>query len=1070
MKCIFMFLLTALLLTTPQASGQLLLQEDFLTPTTDITTTTGWSTVTGVGSTVAPPYIVVNAGSGLQYPNYIESGTGNSAYCVGTGQDAQVAFTSTALTGSYYLAFMVKIDSVSSTGDYFWMVRNSSNHNRWRGWVKRSADGEDSCYFGVSKGTSAGGIYSTKKFKMSGTTHLLVAKYDFNTAGANDALMTLWIDPPASSFGKVEPTSSAVFGPIQGDVSTADFIAPGMNRLALIQNTAGVSPTLWIGGIRFATDWKTVLPPSPLYFNFSGSGDPADVNNWGANLDGTGAHPSDFAADNQWYLMRNPSPSIPRNMLFSGVWIITGTGSKLIVGSGVNFQISAAGYMNGTVDVSSGASLTLQAGDNLLWPQFGTNAGTVNFDNAAGFTLTGSQVLPSGAGDYVLKTGDLNVGSFTLTTKGRLNPNGRKITGTGTFVLDSAGTLIINSVDGISTSGATGDIQTGTRIYSKYGSYQYAGSANQVTGTGIPDTVLNLTLNMANSKLTTTLSKSLVATSNLSLTSGKCVLGNYNLNFNNPGGYSDSSYVITNGTGALIRPISSTSAKTMPVGSAIEFRKIALTFETTPATIRNVGFQFVAGDTASVGFPKGITYRYKGGYWKITSDTATNPTYKLDVTVPLGFVTDTTSLRVLWRSGSTSAWDTVGGAGLYLAGVQSQAGIDKFGQFALGVGAAAPPPPPGKRYQSEVFSSYQIQSSIQYGTADTKQLLDLYTGTGDVLTNRPLVVFVPGGGFKGVNAPGGFSDILCGGLAKSGYAVAYIKYYRTNSSIPTDSVHFETMLKALQDVKAAVRFLRKNGKAYGIDTSQIFVTGSSAGSITALHLAYLDSSEVPKNYVNWSNIGGTFDGPDRGTPGVSSRISAVISNWGAIGDTAWMKNSKIPVYNVHGTIDSTVFYDAIPADGPFKYSGKYVYAAAQKNGITTGLRVFYNTGHTLDNNAAKQDSAYKDARAWLYDAVKITGVEEKATSLIPSEFALHQNYPNPFNPATTIMYDLPKISKVSLIVYNLLGQEVARLVDNMQQAGTYKVTFDASRLASGVYFYRLVTQNQTAIRKMLMLK
>ena len=88
----------------------------------------------------------------------------------------------------------------------------------------------------------------------------------------------------------------------------------------------------------------------------------------------------------------------------------------------------------------------------------------------------------------------------------------------------------------------------------------------------------------------------------------------------------------------------------------------------------------------------------------------------------------------------------------------------------------------------------------------------------------------------------------------------------------------------------------------------------------------------------------------------------------------------------------------------------------------------------------------------------------------PLAFDLRQNYPNPFNPTTTIVYQLPKASKVSLKIYNILGKEVAELVNAEQNPGTYKVSFNGNDLASGVYFYRLIADDFIAGEKMILLK
>jgi len=97
-----------------------------------------------------------------------------------------------------------------------------------------------------------------------------------------------------------------------------------------------------------------------------------------------------------------------------------------------------------------------------------------------------------------------------------------------------------------------------------------------------------------------------------------------------------------------------------------------------------------------------------------------------------------------------------------------------------------------------------------------------------------------------------------------------------------------------------------------------------------------------------------------------------------------------------------------------------------------------------------------------------TKVEQ--TSSIAKSYQLYQNYPNPFNPATVIEYDLPKQSKVTITVYDLLGREVATLLDERQSAGSYKVTFDGSKLASGFYVVRMIAGSYTKSQKMLLMK
>jgi len=107
---------------------------------------------------------------------------------------------------------------------------------------------------------------------------------------------------------------------------------------------------------------------------------------------------------------------------------------------------------------------------------------------------------------------------------------------------------------------------------------------------------------------------------------------------------------------------------------------------------------------------------------------------------------------------------------------------------------------------------------------------------------------------------------------------------------------------------------------------------------------------------------------------------------------------------------------------------------------------------------------------------QIVSVDGQGIAIEPKEFVLLQNFPNPFNPTTTIRYGLPVTSNVKITVYDMLGREIAMLVDGMQHANNYSIQWNASHLSSGVYFYRIDaksvdgTKNFTSVKELLLLK
>ncbi|MFQ6604318.1 MAG: T9SS type A sorting domain-containing protein [Fidelibacterota bacterium] len=146
-------------------------------------------------------------------------------------------------------------------------------------------------------------------------------------------------------------------------------------------------------------------------------------------------------------------------------------------------------------------------------------------------------------------------------------------------------------------------------------------------------------------------------------------------------------------------------------------------------------------------------------------------------------------------------------------------------------------------------------------------------------------------------------------------------------------------------------------------------------------------------------------------------------------------------------------------------SGPFNFAAGDSNEVIFAMISIVDTSY--ENALVRLENQALWLRTW-WDTHWNVGTGNAIT--LPSGFNLHQNYPNPFNPVTTIRYELPEQTSVKLAIYDILGQEVAVLVDEQQAPGIREVEFDARNLASDIYFYRLSTPTFTQTRKLVILK
>jgi hypothetical protein len=171
-------------------------------------------------------------------------------------------------------------------------------------------------------------------------------------------------------------------------------------------------------------------------------------------------------------------------------------------------------------------------------------------------------------------------------------------------------------------------------------------------------------------------------------------------------------------------------------------------------------------------------------------------------------------------------------------------------------------------------------------------------------------------------------------------------------------------------------------------------------------------------------------------------------------------------YNEWHTVEVRVNIAGSSDIGTFSIDGNNIHTWTWSAGADGGGGI-KQLGGVNFYGAAATDELYID-NFQLWDNSAPSDVEEYEN--IPATFELNQNYPNPFNPSTKISYSIPAASEVSLKVYNVLGIEVAALVNKYQNPGNYEVEFNAESLSTGVYFYTLTAGNQLITKKLLLLK
>jgi hypothetical protein len=185
---------------------------------------------------------------------------------------------------------------------------------------------------------------------------------------------------------------------------------------------------------------------------------------------------------------------------------------------------------------------------------------------------------------------------------------------------------------------------------------------------------------------------------------------------------------------------------------------------------------------------------------------------------------------------------------------------------------------------------------------------------------------------------------------------------------------------------------------------------------------------------------------------------------------------------IHFVIVEDLFFDGRNSVSNHKHVMRRMLPTPDGQSFTINLNETINFAQSIDLNpiwdadslsvivfvqSLNSKTVYQSATI-IYDELTVTGVLDEISN--PIEFKLEQNYPNPFNPTTTISWQSPVGSYQTVKVYDLLGREVATLVDEYKPAGIYETTFNASKLANGIYFYEVRAGDYSEIKKMILLK
>ncbi len=373
----------------------------------------------------------------------------------------------------------------------------------------------------------------------------------------------------------------------------------------------------------------------------------------------------------------------------------------------------------------------------------------------------------------------------------------------------------------------------------------------------------------------------------------------------------------------------------------------------------------------------------------------------------------------------------------------------------------------GTRYLNEVYTpdttlAIQFGNGTTVGGANQDLYLDFFEPQGDVAANRPLIILAFGGSFIG----GAREDMhsMCAYYAARGYAAASIDYRLYDIfGIPDSVTMTDVVIKAVSDMKAAVRFFREDAataNVYKVDSNLIFAGGISAGGIVADHVGLLQETNTIQPYIQTilDNNGGWTGNSSTNTQ-YGDEVAGVLNYSGALKSASYIDANDPPLFSVHDDQDETVPYgtgDAVIFSFPIIELQGSGDMATQANsvGLQNELITITNsTGHvSYFQTQAGTDSILTRSLEFLYPIVcnEPVGIAEQDVAV--------NIYPNPVSNDLTLAFDY--IFHGRVVIVDSYGKRL-----NVQQFNGTFLKMDVSSLSNGFYWLEFIDENGAVYTK-----